>query len=361
MTKPVRVGNLVIGGGAPVVVQSMTKTDTRDAKATIDQINRLAAASCELVRCAVPDMVAAKALKEIVKSSPIPVCADIHFDGRLALESLDSGVNKLRLNPGNIRDKDMVRVIARECLQRGVPIRIGVNAGSLPHGHADVAQAMVDAAIQEAGILEDAGCGCIILSVKTSDIEATIRANRLLAQSCDYPLHIGLTEAGTLVSGLTRSAKALMPLLEEGIGDTIRVSLTEEPELEVEAAWELLEVTGRRHSNPTIISCPTCGRTHGKLRENVIKVRQALRGLTGITVAVMGCEVNGPGEAKDADCGIAFGESKAMVVEAGRIIGTMPHDQAILTLTEIARRIHDDTKNLLRGTEDEGGRPGGSH
>ncbi|NTU60820.1 MAG: flavodoxin-dependent (E)-4-hydroxy-3-methylbut-2-enyl-diphosphate synthase [Caldiserica bacterium] len=361
MTKPVRIGkNLVIGGGAPVVVQSMTKTDTRDTKATIDQIKRLANAGCELIRCAVPDMEAAHSLKEIVKYSPIPVCADIHFDGRLALASLDSGVNKLRLNPGNIRDKDMVKVIARECLQKGVPIRIGVNAGSLPHGQDDIAKAMVDAAIKEAGILEDAGCSLLILSVKTSDIEATIRANRLLAQSCDYPLHIGLTEAGTLISGLIRSTKALMPLLEVGLGDTIRVSLTEEPELEVHAAWELLEVTHRRHVNPIVISCPTCGRTHGKLRENVLKVQQSLRGLTGVTVAVMGCEVNGPGEAKDADCGIAFGESKAMVVEAGKIVGTLPHDIAIKMLTEIARRIYD-TKNLLCGTENERGRPGGSH
>jgi (E)-4-hydroxy-3-methylbut-2-enyl-diphosphate synthase len=361
MTKPVRIGeNLVIGGGAPVAVQSMTKTDTRDAKATIEQINRLASTGCELIRCAVPDMEAAHSLKEIVKCSPIPVCADIHYDGRLALASLDSGVQKLRLNPGNIRDKGMVRTIARECLQRRVPIRIGVNAGSLPHGQDDIAKAMVETAIKEAGILEDAGCSLLILSVKTSDIEATVRANRLLSQSCDYPLHIGLTEAGTLVSGLIRSTKALMPLLEQGIGDTIRVSLTEEPELEVHTAWELLEVTNRRHANPVIISCPTCGRTHGKLRENVLKVQQSLRGLTGLTVAVMGCEVNGPGEAKDADCGIAFGESKAMVVEAGKVICTMPHDQAIEELAQVARRIYD-TKNLLRGTEDEGGRPGGSH
>ncbi len=349
MTKSVAVGKLVIGGGAPVAVQSMTKTDTRDAKATSGQINRLARLGCELVRCAVPDMEAALSLKEIVKSSPIPVCADIHFDGRLALASLDAGVQKLRLNPGNIHDKDMVRVIARECLQRGVPIRIGVNAGSLPHG-GDVAKALVDAAIKEAGILEDAGCGSILISVKTSDIEATIRANRLLAQSCNYPLHIGLTEAGTLVSGLIRSAKALMPLLEEGIGDTIRVSLTDDPEQEVNAAWELLEVTGRRHARPIIISCPTCGRTHGKLRERVQEVQQSLTGITGITVAVMGCEVNGPGEAKDADCGIAFGESKAMVVEEGKIVGVYPHEKAIETLTQIARRLYE-SKNILRGAK----------
>lgn len=349
MTKPVAVGNLVIGGGAPVVVQSMTKTDTRDAKATSEQINRLARLGCELIRCAVPDMEAARSLKEIVKSSPIPVCADIHFDGRLALASLDAGVHKLRLNPGNIRDKDMVRVIARECLQRGVPIRIGVNAGSLPHG-GDVAKALVDAAIKEAGILEDAGCGSILISVKTSDIEATVRANRLLAQSCNYPLHIGLTEAGTLVSGLIRSAKALMPLLEEGIGDTIRVSLTEDPEYEINAAWELLEVTDRRHARPIIISCPTCGRTHGQLRERVQEVQQSLTGITGITVAVMGCEVNGPGEAKDADCGIAFGESKAMVVEKGSVVGVYPHDRAIEILTQIARRLYE-SKNILRGAQ----------
>lgn len=360
MTKPVRVGNLVIGGGAPVVVQSMTKTDTRDARATIEQIKTVASLGCELIRCAVPDMDAAHSLKEIVKSSSIPVCADIHFDGKLALAALDAGVHKLRLNPGNIRDKQMVRVIARECLQRGVPIRIGVNAGSLPHGKDDIAQAMVDAAIKEAGILEDAGCGFILLSVKTSDLEATIRANRLLSQSCSYPLHIGLTEAGTIVSGLIRSTKALVPLLEDGIGDTIRVSLTEDPGFEVQAAWELLSVTNRRHYNPVVISCPTCGRTHGNLREQVLKVQQALTGLTGVTVAVMGCEVNGPGEAKDADCGIAFGESKAMVVEAGKVVHIAPHDEAIEKLEQIARRIYE-SKNILCGTEDEGGRPGGSH
>ena len=340
MKNKVKVGNLTIGGGAPVVVQSMTKTDTRDTTSTLAQINRLVDFGCELVRCAVPDEVAANALKEIVTKSTIPICADIHFDYRLALLSLEAGVHKLRLNPGNIKDPEKIKLVGREAKDRHIPIRVGVNAGSLSHT-TNLAQEAVDAALKEAQILEEIDFQDIVVSVKTSDIQTNIEANRLLSQRCNYPIHIGLTEAGPLISGLVRSSACILPLLKEGIGDTIRVSLTDEPEFEVEAAWALLETTNRRFYGPVIISCPNCGRTHKGMRDGLVRIRMALKGVKKIKLAVMGCEVNGPGEAKDADCGIAFGENKCAVFEKGKIIGTFQPDEAVRILVDIARRISD--------------------
>ncbi len=345
----VRVGNLVIGGGSPIVVQSMTKTDTRDVKSTIEQIFRLQDAGCELVRCAVPDMEAAIALKGICEKSPMPVCADIHFDYRLAVASLESGCHKLRLNPGNLQDKEKVKLVAREAKARGVPIRVGVNSGSIKHTD-NVSKEAVEIALKEVEYLDDIGFHDIVVSVKTSDIDTCIQSNRLLAQKCPYPIHIGLTEAGSLIPGLIRSSAALLPLLRENIGDTIRVSLTDDPEKEVEAAWELLELAGKRSFGPHIISCPTCGRTRENLRDALTRVRKALGGVSGVKVAVMGCEVNGPGEAKDAECGIAFGTGRCAVFEGGVHKGTFSVEDGIACLVDIARRI-SDRKNIRSGSQ----------
>lgn len=336
MSRSVLVGNVRIGGGAPIAVQTMTKTDTRDAKKTIEQIWRVYGAGCEIVRCAIPDMEAAKALAEIVKGSPIPVVADIHFDYRLALASLEAGCHKLRLNPGNIKDKEKIRLVAREAKARSVPIRVGVNAGSIKHTD-NVSNEAVQIALEEVKTLEDEDFRDIVVSVKTSDIKTTIEANRLLKKACDYPIHIGLTESGPLIQGLVRSSAALLPLLEEDVGDTIRVSLTEDPEAEVEAAWSILETAGVRSFGPTIISCPTCGRTRQNLRGKLSEIRMALKGVKGKKIAVMGCEVNGPGEAKDADMGIAFGATKCVVFRGGNMIGTFDTDEAVRILIEMAK------------------------
>ncbi|MEZ4812107.1 MAG: flavodoxin-dependent (E)-4-hydroxy-3-methylbut-2-enyl-diphosphate synthase [Caldisericia bacterium] len=290
----VDIGGVVIGGDSPVAVQSMTKTDTHDVKATLSQIHRLVDVGCEIVRCAVPDMEAIPALREIVKESPIPVVADVHFDARIALASIEAGCAKLRINPGNIKDHAKIKEIAEEARSENVTVRVGANSGSLGGGTESMAERLVDSALKQAQILMDCGLSQIVLSVKSSDIKDTISANRILAEKTKFPIHLGLTESGSLISGLVRSTTALVPLLSDGIGDTLRVSLTADPVLEVKAAWSILEVAGRRKEFPTIISCPTCGRTHGDLLAVLEKVEKALVGITGITVAVMGCEVNGP-------------------------------------------------------------------
>ncbi len=338
-TNAVKIGNVTIGGGAPVVVQSMTKTDTRDVASTVAQIMRLYAAGCEIVRCAVPDIEAAVALRGIVSQSPMPVVADIHFDYKLALAALDAGCQKLRLNPGNIKEPEKIKLVAREAKARCVPIRVGANSGSVAH-EKDVAKDLVDAALTQVKILEDVGVTDIVVSVKTSDVRTNIEANIILSEQTCHPIHIGLTEAGPLVQGLVKSTLSLAPLLERGVGDTLRVSLTDEPELEVEAAWVLLEATGKRTYGPNIISCPTCGRTRADLQGALKLIRTRLRGVKGITVAVMGCEVNGPGEAKDTDCGIAFGQQgKCVVFEGGKQLGAFSVQDGIEEIVNIARRI----------------------
>jgi len=348
--KAIRIGSITIGGGNPIAVQSMTNTDTRDAKSTLEQVERLTRAGCEIVRCAVPDIEAATSLKEIVKYSPIPVVADVHFDYKLALASIEAGCHKLRLNPGNIKNPEHVRLIAEEAKGANVPIRVGANAGSLPTSHIDPSRQLCEAALEQARMLEGFGFTGLVLSVKSSDIETTIEANRLLSSLSNYPVHIGLTESGPPVVGIVRSTVALVPLLREGIGDTIRVSLTGDPVQEVKAAWAILETAKRRQRGATIISCPTCGRTHGDLESLVGVVEDALVGVIGLTVAVMGCEVNGPGEARDADCGIALGAGRAAVFEGGKIVGTYEVNLAVEKLITIARRLYE-RKSIHSGSE----------
>lgn len=338
-TNAVKVGDVTIGGGAPISVQSMTKTDTRDICSTISQIKHLHEMGCEIVRCAVPDLESAKALKNIVSKSPIPIVADIHFDYKLALVALDSGCHKLRLNPGNLKNAEKIKIVAREAKARNVPIRVGANSGSTTHGK-NIAQDLVKAALTQVKILEDVDFMDIVVSVKTSNIETNIEANILLSQQTTHPIHIGLTEAGPFMQGIVKSTLSLVPLLNQNIGDTIRISLTDEPELEVEATWTLLELTGKRYFGPKIISCPTCGRTKADLRVALQQIRTKLKGVKNVTLAVMGCEVNGPGEAKDADCGIAFSQQdKCVVFEQGKQLGVFSVQDGIEKITQIAWRI----------------------
>ncbi len=329
-TRPIQVGKVKIGGGAPVSVQSMTNTRTDDAAATLRQIGELAAAGCEIIRCAVPDMAAAEGLKRIVSESPIPVIADIHFDYKLALAAIDAGVNGLRLNPGNIGGNDRVAAVVEAAKKRNIPIRIGVNAGSLPkdllekYGH-PTAEALVEAAWRHIRILEDMDYRNIKVSLKAHDVPLTVAAYRLLASQCDYPLHVGITEAGTINSGIIKSAVGIGTLLAEGIGDTIRVSLTGDPVREVKVAYDILKSLGLREYGPTLISCPTCGRTKINLEKLALEVERRLEKISEpITVAVMGCVVNGPGEAREADVGIAGGINEGLIFKKGVVLKKVP-------------------------------------
>ncbi|TYO96115.1 4-hydroxy-3-methylbut-2-en-1-yl diphosphate synthase [Geothermobacter ehrlichii] len=344
-TRQIMLGDLAVGGGAPVSVQSMTNTDTRDAAATLEQIRRLAAAGCEIVRCAVPDMEAARTLGAIVADSPMPLVADIHFDYRLALQALEQGVAGLRINPGNIGERWKVEEVVRACAERRVPIRIGVNAGSLEkelldrYGH-PTAEAMVESAQGHVRILEDLGFDLIKISLKASDIDRTVRAYRLLAEKVDYPLHIGITEAGTTFSGTVKSAVGLGILLYEGIGDTLRVSLTGDPVEEVRVGFEILKSLGLRQRGPIFISCPTCGRCQIDLIETAEEVERRLHDLpVSLTIAVMGCVVNGPGEAREADLGIAGGRGQGLLFRRGEILRKVPQAELADALVEEARRL----------------------
>ena len=346
ITQPVSVGDVVVGGNAPISVQSMTKTDTRDIKATVNQIKQLEEAGCEIVRCAVPDLESAVALKSIKTQSTIPVIADIHFHHELALESLRSGVDCLRLNPGNIRDKGKVKLIVKEAKERQVPIRIGVNFGSLPpvdgigktggvsrhtdgvnllekgssiKGTYSAVDHMIATGLWEIGILESLDFDLIKISLKAFDIETTVASYRGMAELVPYPLHLGITEAGTAESGSIRSAIGLGILLYEGIGDTIRVSLSDEPVKEVDTGFEILKAMELRKESPILVACPSCGRADVDVRKLANEVDDLLKKIkTPIKVAVMGCEVNGPGEAKDADVGIAAGSGRAVIFRKGK-------------------------------------------
>ena len=320
-TKVIYVGNVKIGGDTPVVVQSMTKTDTRDVKATVAQIKELAECGCEIIRVAVPDNEAALALKAIKRKISIPLIADIHFDYRLALAALDAGVDGLRLNPGNINEPDKVAVIVGKAKERQVPIRIGVNAGSLPKEAKiglSVSRRMVTAALGHIKLLEDLDFDLIKVSLKAFDVPTTLEAYRMIAKKVAYPLHIGITESGTARQGIIRSSVGIGILLGEGIGDTIRVSLTADPCDEVYTAYEILKSLNLREHGPTLISCPTCGRTEvdiAVIAEQVAKYLENIK--TPLKVAVMGCVVNGPGEAREADVGIAGGKGKAVLFKKG--------------------------------------------
>ena len=334
-TRQLNVGGVLIGGDAPIAVQSMTNTHTDDVVATLAQIHKLATAGCDIIRCAVPDLAAAEGLKTICKESPIPVIADIHFDYKLALAAIEAGVHGLRLNPGNIGGEDRVRAVVEAARERNLPIRIGVNAGSLPkdllekYGH-PTAEALVEAAWRHIHILEDMDYRNIKVSLKAHDVPLTLAAYRLLASQCDYPLHVGITEAGTVNSGIIKSAVGIGTLLAEGIGDTIRVSLTGDPVNEVKVAYDILKSLGLREHGPTLISCPTCGRTRINLEKLALEVERRLEGITEpITVAVMGCVVNGPGEAREADVGLAGGIGEGLIFRKGEVLRKVPEEKLV--------------------------------
>jgi (E)-4-hydroxy-3-methylbut-2-enyl-diphosphate synthase len=325
-TRIIYVGGVPVGGTSPVSVQSMTKTDTRDMKSTVRQIRVLATAGCEIIRIAVPDMQAASALGRIKKSSPIPVIADIHFDWRLALEALAQGVDGLRINPGNIGAKWKVAEVVSAAKERNVPIRIGVNAGSLSkkllgkYGH-PVPEALVESAAEHIEILESLRFRDIKVSLKASNVPTTVEAYRLFSRRFRYPLHIGISEAGPSFTGIIKSSAGLGILLYEGIGDTMRVSLSADPVEEVRVAYEILKSLGLREKGATIISCPTCGRCEIDIRGLAAKVEDRLKNIDKkVTVAVMGCIVNGPGEAREADIGIAGGKGTGLLFKKGKIV-----------------------------------------
>ncbi|MBN2645506.1 MAG: flavodoxin-dependent (E)-4-hydroxy-3-methylbut-2-enyl-diphosphate synthase [Desulfuromonadaceae bacterium] len=329
-TRSLQLGAVQVGGMAPVTVQSMCNTDTRDVEATLTQIRALVAAGCEIIRCAVPDAEAAAALGKIVQGCPIPMVADIHFDYRLALQALESGVACLRINPGNIGERWKVVEVVAACQERKVPIRIGVNGGSLEkellekHGHA-TAEAMVESALGHIRILEELNYPQLKVSLKASDVRRTVAAYRLLATQVDYPLHVGITEAGTTWAGTIKSAVGLGALLYDGIGDTLRVSLTGDPVEEVRVGWEILKALELRQRGPRFISCPTCGRCQIDLISVAEEVERRLQHLSvPLTIAVMGCVVNGPGEAREADLGIAGGKDMGLLFRHGEIIRRLP-------------------------------------
>jgi (E)-4-hydroxy-3-methylbut-2-enyl-diphosphate synthase len=343
ISKQIQIGGVKIGGGAPVVVQSMTNTDTRDVKSTIRQIKQMERYGCEIIRVAVPDMQAASALNDIKKGIKIPLIADIHFDYRLALAALEAGVDGFRLNPGNIGDHEQIKKVVLAAKERAVPIRIGLNAGSLPkQAGADkpVAQRMVNAALEQVRLLESLGFDLIKVSLKAFDVPTTIAAYRAISVKIPYPLHIGITEAGTPRTGIIRSSVGIGTLLYLGIGDTIRVSLTAPPKEEVTAAWEILKSLNLRQHGPVLVSCPTCGRTEVDLVKLALQVEKELQKIKKpIKVAVMGCVVNGPGEAADADVGIACGKGKGILFRNGKKIGVVQEEDFLKALMAEVKKL----------------------
>jgi (E)-4-hydroxy-3-methylbut-2-enyl-diphosphate synthase len=345
-SRQITIGKIPLGGEAPVVVQSMTNTSTKDVVATVHQIKRLASAGCEIVRVAIPDMESAAALKEIKAQISMPIIADIHFDYRLALAAVENGAEGLRLNPGNIGGMRKVREVVSAARDHNVPIRIGVNAGSLSrsilktYGH-PTPEAMVESARGLIGILEDLDFRLIKVSLKSSNVTDTVEAYRLLGENVDYPFHLGVTEAGSLIAGTVKNTLGIGMLLSEGIGDTVRVSLTCDPVEEVKVAYEILRSLGLRERGVEIISCPTCGRCQIDLFSLVEEVQQALSSITTpIKVAVMGCAVNGPGEAREADVGIAGGQGRGTLFRRGKIMREVPeHDLAKALIEEVRRMV----------------------
>lgn len=337
-TRKVKVGNIYVGGDAPITVQSMTNTDTRDIKATVAQINELTKAGCDIIRCAVPDMEAAIAIKEIVKQIDIPLVADIHFDYRLALESINNGISALRINPGNIGSLDRVELLAKSAKEKDIPIRIGVNSGSLDksllakYGKV-TSDALVESALSHINILEKVNFNDIIISIKSSDVPMMIDSYRLMSKKTDYPLHLGVTEAGTIWRGSIKSSVGIGALLSEGIGDTIRVSLTGDPLEEIKVGKEILKSLGLIKGGIEFISCPTCGRTQIDLINIAKEVEDRISNLNkDIKVAVMGCVVNGPGEAREADIGIAGGNGEGLIFKKGEIIKKVKENELVEAL-----------------------------
>ena len=335
MTKQINVGGVLIGGGAPVSIQSMTNTRTSDVEATLSQIRALAAAGCEIVRVAVPDMDAARAVAKIKEHSPLPVVVDIHFDYKLALEAIAAGADKVRINPGNIGGEERVKAVADACRRRGIPIRIGVNGGSLEkellakYGHV-CPEAMVESAFGHIRLLNKFDFDDICISLKSSSVPFTMKAYQLMHQESEYPLHIGVTEAGTVKMGTLKSAVGIGGLLALGIGDTMRVSLSADPVEEIYAARDILKAAGIRKDGAELVSCPTCGRTRIDLISMAGEVEERLKAVEkDITVAVMGCVVNGPGEASAADCGIAGGIGEGVLFKKGQIVKKVPQEQLV--------------------------------
>ena len=338
MTRQIQVGDVLIGGGAPVVIQSMLNTKTTDVEGSLAQIKALKTAGCQIARLAVPNMEAARGFAEICKESPLPLVADIHFDYKLAIAAAEGGASKIRINPGNIGGEDRVKAVVDVCKEKHIPIRIGVNGGSLDkkllekYGH-PTAEALVESAFEHLELLEKYGFYDTCLSMKSSTVPTMVAAARLFRSKCDYPLHIGVTETGPVKMGLMKSAMGIGALLLDGIGDTIRVSLTDDPVEEVYAAKDILKAAGLRKEGVNIISCPTCGRTRIDLIGLVNQVDAALKDCQKpITVAVMGCVVNGPGEAREADIGIAGGDGWGMIFEKGQQVDKLPYEQLLPAL-----------------------------
>lgn len=340
MTRQISIGDVKVGGGAPISVQSMTNTKTTDTNATVAQIKALVDAGCDIVRVAVPDMSAAENIYNIKSQVDVPLVADIHFDYRLALKAIEQGIDALRINPGNIGDEERVKAVVEAAKIRNIPIRIGVNAGSLDkkllakYGKV-TAEALVESALEHIRILEKLNFYDIKISLKAHDVPLTLDAYRLMSETVDYPLHLGITEAGTVNTGIIKSAVGIGALLAEGIGDTFRISLTGDPVNEVKVANEILKALGLKEYGPTLISCPTCGRCNIDLPSIAEKVEQRLSGITKpIKVAVMGCVVNGPGEARDADIGIAGGKGEGLVFRKGEVINKVAEDKLVDALFE---------------------------
>jgi len=339
-TKEVRIGNKVIGGSNPVAIQSMTNTKTEEVKATVEQIHRLEAAGCEIIRCAVPTMEAAEAFSEIKKQINIPLVADIHFDYRLAIAAMEHGADKIRINPGNIGDNDRVKAVVDVAKERNIPIRVGVNSGSLEKHliekyHGVTAEGIVESALDKVKLIEDMGYDNLVVSIKSSDVLMCVRAHELIAEKTNYPLHVGITESGTVYSGNIKSSVGLGAILYQGIGNTIRVSLSGDPVEEIKTAKLVLKTLGLRKGGIEVVSCPTCGRTQIDLIGLANQVETMVADIPlDIKVAVMGCVVNGPGEAKEADIGIAGGRGEGLLIKKGEIIRKLPEAELLPALRE---------------------------
>lgn len=351
-TKVITIGNRVIGGGNPILIQSMTNTKTEDVKATVAQILELEAAGCDIIRCAVPSMEAAAAIREIKKQIHIPLVADIHFDYRLAIAAMESGADKIRINPGNIGDIDRIKAVVDVAKERNIPIRVGVNSGSLEkqfiekHGGHVTAEGIVESALDKVRIIENLGYDNLVISIKSSDVMMCVKTHELIAQKTNYPLHVGITESGSVIAGNIKSAIGLGLILNQGIGDTIRVSLTDRPVEEIRSAKLILKTLGFRKSGIEVVSCPTCGRTQIDLIGLAKEVEALVETYPlDIKVAVMGCAVNGPGEAKEADLGVAGGKGVGVIIKKGEIIRTVPEDQLLFELKkELDLLVEEKTK-----------------
>lgn len=340
ITKEVHIGNVVIGGGSPIKIQSMTNTKTEDVKATVAQIKKLEAAGCDIIRCAVPTMEAAQALKEIKKEISIPLVADIHFDYKLAIAAMENGADKIRINPGNIGSKERVKAVVTVAKERNIPIRVGVNSGSLEKEliekyHGVTAEGIVESALDKVKWIEDMGYDNLVISIKSSDVLMCVKAHELISGQTDHPLHVGITESGTLISGNIKSSIGLGLILNQGIGDTIRVSLTGDPLEEIKSAKIILRTLGLRKGGIEVVSCPTCGRTKIDLISLANQVENMVADIPlDLKVAVMGCVVNGPGEAKEADIGIAGGVGEGLIIKHGEIYKKVPESELLGALRE---------------------------